>query len=185
MSITKVELYDRVSGRISVGNIEHSEDQSEETFAYSATVFLDGERAGVAKNSGRGGKTRLTADIKRSGGESKRIDRIEELRAAVAPLPPVESSFGDMEYDAERVVDLLAEVEAKVHAKAEALVRQGHAVYRFEDQHLFEFGYAPKKGQDTEAVVEAVEDTEGQAITHVFIGGRFQKRQKHRAPSSA
>lgn len=43
--------------QIKLRSIEHSEAMSEETFCYTAKVYIDGKLAGTARNDGKGGST--------------------------------------------------------------------------------------------------------------------------------
>lgn len=49
---------------IELKNIKYSEAMSEETLAFIANLYIDGKRAGTAKNDGHGGNTHYSGDHK-------------------------------------------------------------------------------------------------------------------------
>ena len=50
--------------KVTLGNIEHSPRMSEETTCFCADVYVNGEKRGIAENSGKGGETILRGDFK-------------------------------------------------------------------------------------------------------------------------
>lgn len=69
--------------RIELKRITVSERQSDETLCFAATIYLDGKRAGEARNAGHGGET----EVYPAACESR-------LRAYAATLPPAEFGHG-------------------------------------------------------------------------------------------
>jgi hypothetical protein len=67
---------------IELKNIKHFESLSEETNAFTASVYIEGKRVGTAKNTGHGGETDVYAD-----NELGR-DLINRAEAYFKSLPP-------------------------------------------------------------------------------------------------
>jgi len=80
---------------IELRNLDVNKELSEETWAFTATVYLNGERVAVAKNRGRGGQTGLQKYADNRGGTTTFIDGRDELREVVSELPNVESRIDD------------------------------------------------------------------------------------------
>ena len=77
--------------KIALKNIKHIDSLSEETYCYSATIYVDGKRWGKCNNSGNGGPDN-THPFKGGWEEFKRID---ELVKATYPkwASPVDASI--------------------------------------------------------------------------------------------
>lgn len=66
---------------IELKNLDVNKRMSEETWAFTATVYLNGERVATAENRGRGGQTMLRKYA--GGGSTTFIDGRDKLREAV------------------------------------------------------------------------------------------------------
>lgn len=88
--------------RVSLKSIKYSESLSEETYAFTATLYLDGQKIGYVKNDGRGGCNDV--DL---------IDRgaYGELNKYAESLPPVKSEFSseDLPMDLDFLISTLVE----------------------------------------------------------------------------
>lgn len=142
---------------IELKNLNVNKRISEETYNFSATVYVNGKRAAVAENRGRGGQTMLRPYTNRNG--NNRTDRREELREVVSELPDVESMIDDsgLSLDAEGVVHAL--VGHELHKqKIDRKIRNGKLVFRFEGQAVGEeFSYVNHRG-NPERALEAMKD---------------------------
>jgi len=69
--------------KIELKNIQYSQALSEETYAFSATLYIEGKRAGEASNHGHGGPT----DYGANDGAGRKL--IREAEAYCKALPPV------------------------------------------------------------------------------------------------
>lgn len=74
---------------IELKNIRHYPRMSEETEAYIADVFIDGQKAGVAKNEGHGGNTFIQAY------NAKGNELIMQAVEYCKTLPPRTTTLGD------------------------------------------------------------------------------------------
>lgn len=72
--------------KVELKNVKYSESLSEETHAYTATIYVDGKKAGSAKNNGHGGETDIWWDDKQAA------SKVSEM---VDGLPMVETDFAD------------------------------------------------------------------------------------------
>lgn len=86
--------------KIEIKNIKHSPSLSEETNAFAADIFIDGEKVGFCSNRGHGGST----DYHPIYSEDKK--KMEHYRNQIAKaetfckkLPPVKSDFSDDDLD--------------------------------------------------------------------------------------
>ena len=83
---------------ITLKNISHNERLSEETNCFSATIYIDGKKAGEASNHGHGGPTMI---------HPRELE--QKIDAYAKTLPPVEVAGMTLEMDAELLIgDLLA-----------------------------------------------------------------------------
>jgi hypothetical protein len=109
--------------KITIKNLKVCEAMSEETTAYNATIYIDGEKAFNASNDGRGA--------------SDRFDRIGKATEAEvncwvkAHIAPTQYGSGSYEADLEAVVcDLIeaAQAEKRLNRmiKSKVLVIDGH-----------------------------------------------------------
>lgn len=79
---------------ITLKNISHNERLSEETNCFSATIYIDGKKAGEASNHGHGGPTMIHPhDLE------QRIDTYAKT------LPPLEVEGTSLEMNAEMLID--------------------------------------------------------------------------------
>lgn len=81
--------------KIELKNIHYSEHLSEETSAFSANLYIDGVKAGVASNRGHGGPTDYMAH------DDKGRQLIRDAEAYCEKLPPEKFSAGGTEYELE------------------------------------------------------------------------------------
>lgn len=88
-----------VTNRVTLKNIKHNMAMSEETNCFSATVYIDGKKAGKVCNRGNGGEN-----------EYWPLSLRDTLNEIAKPLPKWKSSYDpDKEYDhdADSVIDTL------------------------------------------------------------------------------
>lgn len=149
MPISETELLDRISDRVEVKSVDIASNLSEETLAFTATVYVDGEIVGAARNRGRGGMTLLEGF---RDGRSDTVKRnIEKLRDFADTLPDVEYHFGPVEVTAEMIVDTLVE-HADFMNTIKRHIRSGKIVFRTTDQEYGEFSYIGYNGDEAGAI---------------------------------
>ncbi len=78
--------------KIELKNIHYSERLSEETISFSANLYIDGFKAGVASNQGHGGPTNYY------GSNAKGSQLISEAEAYCKALPPEKFTVGSTTY---------------------------------------------------------------------------------------
>ncbi len=93
---------------IELKNIQVNERMSEETNAFTATLYINGKKVGYAKNHGIGGPTDYAADPFHDQEANKLIQEAEKW---CQQLPPEKSDFSDMSLpmDLEFYLDILVE----------------------------------------------------------------------------
>lgn len=141
---------------IELKNLDVNKRMSEETWAFTATVYLNGERVAIAENRGRGGQTMLRPYTNRNG--NNRTDGRDELREVVADLPNVDSQIGDegLNLDAEATVHSL--VGHTLHKrKIKRHISGGKVVFRTSGQAEGAFSYVKHRG-NPEAALEAMKE---------------------------
>jgi hypothetical protein len=177
---TKKDIYNRIHDRVELRDLEINQPMSEETLCYSATVVVDGEIACTAKNRGRGGKTFLTAYLETNGDERTRHKNVGLLREIADELPPVEGQLGEIEYDPEMIVDLVAGHEDLLDA-AQNRSENGYLVFKYDDQPLHAFEYVKQEEGETDALLLSLireqnrASEEDRTISHVFRDGKFEE----------
>jgi hypothetical protein len=152
---------------IELKNLDVNKRMSEETWAFTATVYLNGERVAIAENRGRGGQTMLRPYTNRNG--NNRTDGRDELREVVADLPNVDSQIGDegLNLDAEATVHSL--VGHTLHKrKIKRHISNGKVVFRTADQAEGAFSYVEHRG-NPEAALEAMKEQHD--VVEVFNDG--------------
>lgn len=82
--------------KIELKNIKHSQFASEETNCFQATIYVNGKKAGGAKNDGNGGQTHIWWDNRDLGTQAE---------AHVAALPEETTVFGDQEFTMKPTID--------------------------------------------------------------------------------
>lgn len=148
MSISKDELLDRIDGRIELKSVDIAKNLSEETLAFTATVYFDGEIVGEAANRGRGGMTNLRGFRDGRSGEVK--NNFQPLRDFVDSLPEIETSFGTMKYSAEALISFLAN-HADFMRTVKRKIRNDKIVFRTPEQSYGEFSYVGYNGSEVGA----------------------------------
>jgi len=110
--------------KIELKKIKHARNMSEETNAFTADIYVEGEYCGYAKNEGWGGCTNYRAHAKKvlwtkdgySDADRAKLDRAKALLKKAEDwaksLPPTETSFKNpdgtawmMDEDLETVID--------------------------------------------------------------------------------
>jgi len=93
---------------LTLKNLKVSEHLSEETTAFTATVYIDGKRAFTARNDGNGGENML---------EPLKQDRgiIDRAQTHFASLPPETSEYGDLPMSLDFAISLA--VDEALHLK--------------------------------------------------------------------
>jgi len=132
---------------------------SEETTAYSATVYIDGKRAFAAKNDGRGGSDSFSP-FKASG--YKLIQEAEEYAATLPDkvFPPNPDIEGDEEYVTEMDLDLLigeiiSKFDHEKHLKSKAVSIYKKVIF-IEQGELRSFKSAYREEMDLEGFKKAL-----------------------------
>lgn len=136
---------------IELKNLDVSKSLSEETWAFTATVYLNGERVATAENRGRGGPTMLHPYTNRNGNNRK--DGRDELREVADELPNIESTISEdgLEMDAGSTVHAL--VGHTLHKrKIQRHIRDGKVVFRTADQPEGAFTYVEHRGNPERAL---------------------------------
>lgn len=100
--------------KIELKNISFNERLSEETNAFAADIYIDGVKAGYAKNAGHGGSTDYSFYPDKDGGFVKNKKLIADAEIYAKSLPPheYEGFHGEkctMESDLEMMIDNLLE----------------------------------------------------------------------------
>lgn len=170
MSISRSEAIEQIRERVELKSLDVARNLSEETLAYTATVYVDGEIGGQVKNRGRGGMSMLSAFVDRRGGSPTRKSKIDTLRQIADDLPPVDTRFGELEYKAEDLIDMLAE-QKDFEADITRKVRNGKIVFQTADQTGMSFSHIPANGEDMSAVLIYVTKNEGLDIDRVWKDG--------------
>ena len=91
--------------KLSLKNLKVSEHLSEETTAFTATVYIDGERAFYARNQGHGGENMLDPIIADCAGRKKITSAQEHFRSQ----PSVACEYGDLPMSLDFAVSLAVE----------------------------------------------------------------------------
>ena len=96
--------------KIELKNIKHSPSLSEETEAFTASLYIDGKKVGNCTNRGHGGCTDIDA-IYHDGNKDEQITNREIIKKAneyCKTLPPITNEFGGnpLSMDLEFYVDL-------------------------------------------------------------------------------
>ena len=91
--------------KLSLKNLKVSEHLSEETTAFTATVYIDGERAFYARNQGHGGENMLDPITADRSGRKKITSAQEYFRAQ----PSVACEYGDLPMSLDFAVSLAVE----------------------------------------------------------------------------
>lgn len=154
MAISEKELIQRAQERVELKNVQISKSQSRDTLAFTAKVYLDGEPAAEARNSGNGEMTGITRYCDRRGGSTTFTDQIEELEEFAQSLPDVEtpnSRYGPMNMTAERLVNKLAWHEDMME-DVRRKIGQGKLVFRTSDQEYGAFTHCPHHGDPADAL---------------------------------
>lgn len=91
--------------KLSLKNLKVSEHLSEETTAFTATVYIDGKRAFYARNQGHGGENMLDPIIADCAGRKKITSAQEHFRSQ----PSVACEYGDLPMSLDFAVSLAVE----------------------------------------------------------------------------
>jgi hypothetical protein len=118
--------------KITLKNIKHARNLSEETNAFTATVYVDGKKAGDAYNRGNGGCTEATIDDKKLRAK---------VEAYFANLPKVHCERFNFDYQPtlDLTVDELIEEDLE-RKDLQALIRKGVVVIK--DGGLFVYPFS-------------------------------------------
>lgn len=89
--------------KIELKNIKRAEFASEETHCFEATIYIDGKKAGTARNDGHGGPTWIQPH-----------ELHERISAYAKTQPPIKCSWGGKDYGtvectADYLIDTLVE----------------------------------------------------------------------------
>lgn len=79
--------------KIEIRNIKHIASMSHETYCFTGTLFINGQKRGEVSNHGHGG-CNMFSDRKAA----------EEVDAYAKSLPPVKTSFGEFEQDGDSLI---------------------------------------------------------------------------------
>lgn len=101
--------------KIELKKIEYSARLSEETNAFSADLYIDGKKAGVASNRGHGGPTDYDG-INKEGD-----DLIRQAEEYCKALPPYKFTSGDEEYSLDMTLELFINNLLEAHLEQKEL----------------------------------------------------------------
>lgn len=139
---TKQELIDLIKDRVELKSLKVSKQFSEETLAYTATVYLDGDVAASAENRGRGGQTIVNRFY--DGRSETFKDQLDELREFAESLPALENKIygdlGPLKMRVSLMLDLLAEHEDQMK-EIKRRINRGQMVFREADQPEGAYSY--------------------------------------------
>jgi len=115
--------------KIELKNIKHSEFASHETNCYEATIYIDGKKAGIVENDGRGGCDHVTP-----------WQLAQEIDAYAKTLPKMSIGTGSNAVEAEQNYetifgDLLAEW---LHAKDLKRALSRYVMFTRDDGRLYQ-----------------------------------------------
>jgi hypothetical protein len=97
---------------IELKKLKVHEDMSEETTAFSAEVWSDGQLVAYAKNIGQGGET----DLLPAEPIPENRARLTALERTALSLPPVTSDWGPLPMNLPFYIDMLASAEGAYRA---------------------------------------------------------------------
>lgn len=89
--------------KIELKNLKVAKFLSEETVAFTATLYVDGKKVGSVNNNGQGGPNNICID------HSKYPGLQEKMEEYAASLPDVPSSVGPLKMDLDFHISLLVE----------------------------------------------------------------------------
>lgn len=78
---------------VEIKNLKHVSSMSHETYCFTGTLFINGQKRGEVSNHGHGG-CNMFSDRKAA----------EEVDAYAKSLPPVKTSFGEFEQDGDSLI---------------------------------------------------------------------------------
>lgn len=125
--------------KIGLKNIHYSSQLSEETHAFTANLYINGIKAGVASNSGHGGNTDYHAD------SDKGRELIKQAEIYCKGLPPQTFTMDDKQYsigmNLEHYIDKLLEdhLQQKELQKFRRKIEKAmpnHVIYGVPDQSV-------------------------------------------------
>lgn len=125
--------------QIELRNVKHAAFASQETNCFEATIYVNGVRAGTARNDGKGGATFI---------EPLDLDEKIEVYAKTLPLIDMAGGFGTMSNSAELLIDQLLTDSLRSKDLKKAM---GKRVVFLRDGKVFEYG--PLKPDDMIALL--------------------------------
>lgn len=129
-TVSKQEIIEMIRERVELKSLKVRHGSSEETLAFTATIYLDGQIAGRAENWGRGGMTMLTRFHDGRSGEFKgNLSGLEEFASS---LPDMEVDFDwmdSMEITDDVMIDMLAD-QMDFERDLMRHIKKGRVVYR-------------------------------------------------------
>jgi hypothetical protein len=90
--------------KVELKNVKYMDSLSEETACFTATIYINGKKAGTATNHGIGGNTDVRITDK---------DLEARFFAWAKTLPKLQTEFGSLEMDGELYIDELLEQHLK------------------------------------------------------------------------
>lgn len=85
---------------IEIKNIKHSRSLSQETNAFAADIFINGEKVGFCSNRGNGGCTSYNPIYSQNKKKTEHYrNQIAKAETFCKKLPPVKSDFGGNDFD--------------------------------------------------------------------------------------
>ena len=106
--------------KVELKSIKIHDDLSEETCCFTATVYLDGKRAGTVENTGKGGENFYSWKDRVKG---------EAFIKWAATLPPCESHYGPLTMDADLYISELIE-KGETAKLVKRYTKKGFIVFR-------------------------------------------------------
>lgn len=128
--------------KVELKNVKIASHLSEETTAFTATIYLSGKKAGTVRNDGNGGcNLYLWTEQPEKGKEFEKWAR---------SLPPIATEYGLLPMNADLyVAELLEEYDFQRTVKK--YTRKGYIVFRCTDDDAGEFSYvSPPVGKISE-----------------------------------
>lgn len=125
-------------------SLKTSKAMSQETMAFTATIYLNGEIVGEARNSGNGEQT-MISNFYDGRSDSFKGDR-EAIEELANELPDLKSQFeglGDLEINAPQLIDLLADFQNFLSDIKRRINKKNAAVWRSPDQAFGAFNVLP------------------------------------------
>lgn len=126
--------------KIELKNVKIAESLSEETIAFTASLWIDGRRVGRASNRGHGDPNRLEFD-------DREVER--QFNDYVNKLPPVESEYGPLDMCPDLFIsELVVDVQHRQWLKRQT---RNKIIFRLEGDDRGAYRTIPKTAKPSKA----------------------------------